>query len=82
MRYSGHNWLWHLGKYGGRKLALGKEGKMISMPQKFSFKLQIFSGKFRVRNSNKEYIEATDFKQEKRLGDGLKGKKDLKNSFS
>lgn len=54
LRYSSHNWLWYLGKYGGRNLALGKEGKMISMPQKFSFKLQICSGKFGVRNSNKE----------------------------
>lgn len=50
---------------------------MISMPQKFSFKLQICSGKFRVRNSNKEYIEATDFKEEKRLGDDFKRKNNL-----
>lgn len=54
LRYSGHNWLWHLGKYGGRNLALGKEGKIISMPQKFFFKLQICTGIFRVRISSKE----------------------------
>lgn len=53
-RYSGHNWLWHLGKFGGRNLALGKEGKIISMPQKLSFKLQICSGTLRVRISSKE----------------------------
>lgn len=73
LKYSGHNWLCHLGKYGGRNLALGKEGKIISMPQNLSFKLQICSGKFRVRNSKtekKNHTEATDFKQEERSRDG------------
>lgn len=45
-------------------MALGKEGKIISMPQKFSFKCQICSGTFRVRISSKE--ENIDFKQGRR----------------
>ena len=54
------------GKTVDKKLSVGKEGKIISMSQKFSFKLWISSGKFRVRISSKEqYIKAIDFKCER-----------------
>lgn len=78
LRYSGHNWLQHLGKFRGRNLALGEEGKTISMPQKLSFKLQICSGVFRVRISTKEenILKPQLSNKGEDQGDGLKKRKE------
>lgn len=79
LRYSGHNRLRHLGKFRGRNLALGKEGKTISMPQKLSFKLQICSGAFRVRISSKEenILKPQLSNKGEDQGDGLKKEKKI-----
>lgn len=79
LRYSGHNRLRHLGKFRGRNLALGKEGKTISMPQKLSFKLQIYSGAFRVRISSKEenILKPQLSNKGEDQGDGLKKEKKI-----
>lgn len=79
LRYSGHNRLRHLGKFRGRNLALGKEGKTISMPQKLSFKLQICSGAFRVRISSKEEntLKPQLSNKGEDQGDGLKKEKKI-----
>lgn len=60
-------------------MALGKEGKTISMPQKLSFKLQICSGAFRVRISSKEenILKPQLSNKGEDQGDGLKKEKKI-----